>query len=166
MQLHFRVYKGLEPVNLTAVFHQHRADFDNLIATGRKAGGFQVEGNIRRGKIHILGAMDNDSVIHIIYIVAFTAIKDLDGFIRTGDLGRTFPVFDRMQRIRKGLAAAMVRDGDRLMSPGSRLLNGILGFGKRIHIGHDGMQVQLHPFFSGGGIFPLFHLSGHDGKGL
>ena len=55
----------------------------------------------------------------------------------------------------------MVGDSDCPMSPGGCLLDGILGIGQGIHIGHNGMQVQLYTLVPSGIVFSLFHCPGH-----
>ena len=105
--------------------------------------------------------MDNNTIIHVVHIVAFTAIKDLNILVCTGNLGRTFPILNGMQRIGKRLAAAVIGNSDGSVSPGGCLLDGILGIGQGIHIGHNGMQVQLYTLVPSGIVFSLFHRAGH-----
>ncbi len=166
VQRPLRVHEGLEPVHLFSLFEDDGTDLDDPVGTGRKARGFQVEGHIFLVEGHILRAMNHDAVVHVIDIVAFAAVEDLDSLVGAGHLGSTLPVFHHMQRIRKGLAAAVVGDGDGLVSPGGSLLDGGLGAGEGIHVRHGGMQVQLHPLFAHGQILPLGHGAGGHGKGL
>ena len=93
-------------------------------------------------------------------------MKDLEINIRTGNLQIAAPAFYRMESIRKGLATAMIGNGNGPVSPGCCLLDDRLGVGKGIHVTHGGMQMQFHALFPGGHIFSLGHLTGHDGKGL
>lgn len=51
-----------------------------------------------------------------------------------------------MVGIGKRLYHAMIRDGNRRMSPLISPLHDILGFRYPVHIAHFGMAVQLHPF--------------------
>ena len=71
-----------------------------------------------------------------------------------------------MQRVGKGLAAAVIGNGNCLMAPGSRLFDGSFGIGEGIHITHHGMQVQLHTLLPFSSILPLGHRAGHNGKRL
>ena len=105
--------------------------------------------------------MDNDPVIHIVYIVALTAVKNLDGLVSACHLWRALPVLHGVEGICKGLAAAVVRNGDCPVSPGCRLFDSSFGAGKGIHIAHRGVQVQFHPLFALCQVLPLFHGARH-----
>ena len=142
VQRTLRIHEGLESVHFLSVFQDHGTDLNDSVSSRGQACGFQVKGHKFLIKGHIAAAMDNDSVIHIVDVVAFTAVEDFDQFIRTRDLG-LLP-FHAMQRIGEGLAAAMVGDGNGPMTPGSCLLNSGEGGCQRIHVGHGGMQVQFH----------------------
>ena len=60
----------------------------------------------------------------------------------------------------------MIGDSNRFMTPCSSLLDCRFGIGQSIHITHNGMQVQLHTFFTRSCIFTLGHRANHDGIGL
>ena len=75
------IHKGLEPIHLFAILQNHGTDLNDPVRPGRKAGSFQVKGNKFPIKGHILAAVDHDPVIHIVDIVALTAIEDPDDLI-------------------------------------------------------------------------------------
>ena len=52
-----------------------------------------------------------------------------------------------------------------LVTPGGGLLHGGSGIRQGVHVGHVGVQMQLHPFFSGG-IQPLGRFMGQDRDGV
>ena len=107
--------------------------------------------------------MDNDSVVHIVDIVALTAVKNLNYLIRSCHLG--FLPLHGVHSIRKGLAAAVVGNGDGAVTPGGRLFDSCFRIGQGVHIGHNGMQVQLHALLSLRRILTIFHSAGHNGVG-
>ena len=141
VQLPAGIYKGLEAVNFLAVLHDNGADFNDAIGFGRQAGGFQVKGYKFLIKRHLLLTVNHNAIIHIVDIVAFTAIEDLNGFIGACHLGWAFPILDHMQCIGKRLAAAVICDSNGFMSPSCRLLNGRLGGSQGIHVTHGGVQM-------------------------
>ncbi len=149
--------KALEPVNLLPAPHEDGTDFDNGIGFGGKTGGFQIEGHKLPGKGKILTAMNHDTVVYIIDIVALAAVDDLKGFAGTGDFG----LGGGFHGIGEGLGTAVIRDGKGTVPPGCSLPDSRCHIGQGIHIAHGGVQVQLHPFFTGCGI-----LSGRQGAGL
>ena len=71
-----------------------------------------------------------------------------------------------MQGIRKGLAAAVVGDGDGPVAPGRSLLDGGIGGGQGVHVGHGGVQVQLHPLHTHRRVLPFGQAAGLHGVGL
>ena len=154
--------KGLEAVLLHAALQHHGADLNNFIRPGAEAGGLQVKGHIFLAEGHLLIAVNHNAVIHIVDIVAFAAIEDLDILVGACHLG----LARRLHGIGEGLGHAVVGDGDGSVPPGRRLLDGCGGIGQGVHVAHGGMQMQLHPLFPGGGILPLGHGTGHDGVGL
>ena len=79
--------KGLERIHYLAAAHDDRADLDNYIMLGGQARRLEVKRHIFRVKRRVNGAVDGNTVVHIIDIVSFAAVQDLDVFIRTGDLG-------------------------------------------------------------------------------
>ena len=60
----------------------------------------------------------------------------------------------------------MVGNSNGTVSPRRRLLDGSGCIGQGVHIAHNGMQMQLHPLFSGYLILPLGHLPRHNGSRL
>ena len=157
-----RIHKGLEPVDFLTVFQNDRADLDDPVGAGAEAGGFQVEGHKLLIEGHVLLAVDHDPVIHVVDVIALAAIEDLDIFIGSGHLcfGGGF------HGIREGLGDSVVSDGNGPVSPGCCLLHGVGSDGQRVHIGHGGMQVQLHPLLPRRRILTLGHGAGHHGVGL
>ena len=166
IQLTTRVNKGLETVDFLAVLHDDGTDFDDGIVPGGKSGGFQIKGNKFVVEGNILAAVNHDPVIHIVDVVAFAAVEDLDGIIRSCHLGRTLPILHGMKRIGKGLAAAVIGDGNGPMSPCSCLLDSGRSDRQGIHGAHIGMQVQFHPLLPFCKILPLGKRTWHHGKGL
>ncbi len=160
-----RVHKGLEPIQLLPIFQNHRADLDNPVRPGGQSRGFQIEGHKFLIEGHIFFAMDHDPVVHVVDIIPFAAVQDLDGLVGARHLGGLLPLHT-VQRVGKGLAAAVVRNGDGLVAPGGGLLDGGGGVGQGVHVGHDGVQVQLHPLVPRGGVPALGHGAGHHGIGL
>ena len=60
----------------------------------------------------------------------------------------------------------MIRNGNCLVTPGSSLFDGSFGAGQGIHVGHGGVQMQLHTLRSFCGVLPLRQRAGHHGEGL
>ena len=105
--------------------------------------------------------MDHDPVVHIVYIISFTAVEYLDVVLRTRHLG----LGGGLHGVGEGLGAAVVRDGDGPVAPGGCLLDGGSRIGQGVHVGHIGVQMQLHPLVFGG-VQPLGSLVGQDGDGV
>ena len=135
--------------------HNDGTDFDDLIILRGQAGGFQIECHISIVKGHIPAAVNYDPVIHIVDIISFAAIQDLDA--RLGC---------RFHSIREGLRHAVIRNGDGPVSPGSRLLDRIGSHRQGIHIAHHRMQMQLYPLSAGGSVLSFGHRTGDNGIGL
>ena len=114
---------------------------------------------------HVLITMHHNAVIHIVYIISFAAIENFDGLIGACHLGGLLPLH-RMQGVGEGLAAAVVGDGDGPMAPGRRLFDGGIGGGQSIHIGHGGVQVQLHPLHPFRGVLSFWQAAWLHGVGL
>ena len=127
---------------------------------------------------------NGDEIVGII-VTAHLGDPDTLGFCRGASLdviagtagiyqtGKLVPVpsvihtaFHSMQRIRKGLAAAMVGDGDGPVAPGCSLLDSGSSRRQSIHIGHGGMQMQFHTLLALSCIFTFGHSAGHHGEGL
>ena len=161
-----RVHQSLETIHFLPVFQNNRAYFRNAVINGRKTCCLQIKGNIFPVERNVGLSTDNDTVIHIVHIITFAAVEDLDYILRPGHLWAAAPGLHRVQCVREGLDTAVVGDGNGLMPPGCRLLDGRFGAGKGIHIAHGGMQVQLHTLHALCRIFPLGQLTGHNGKGL
>ena len=156
------VYKGLEPVQLFAVLHDNGADLYDPVICRAQARGFQVEGHILVAKANILLSVDHNTVIHIINIVPFYTVEDLDVLVGSGNLC----LGGGLHGIREGLCHAVVRNGNGLVAPGRSLLDGGCGIGQSIHITHGGVQMELYPLAVGRRILPLGQNAGHHGIGL
>ena len=162
IQFSFRIHKGLETIYFLPIPHQYSADLNNYILSGRKACGFQVKCHILICQRAILCALNGKLVIHIVYVIALTAVKNFNILVSAGDFGGTFPIFHRMQSIGEGVDTAVVCNSHSLVTPSCRLLDCIGSFGQSIHIAHRSVQVQFHTLFAGSSILPLFHFTGHN----
>ena len=134
-------HERIESVCDLAVFQKHRADFYDDLPALVQAGGLQVKADDLAVQVPVRGPVDHDPVVHVIYKIRLHAVQNLD-------------VFCGVPRIRKGLGYAVIGDGNGPMAPALRPLYHIflrpqLGFdrGERVHVGHRGMQMQLHPLF-------------------
>ena len=105
--------------------------------------------------------MNADPVIHIVDVIGLAAVEDFDVLLCPRHLG----LGSSIHGVREGLKHAVVRNGNGLMSPRRSLFDSCGGVGQRIHGGHGGMQMQLHPLFRGG-VLALGLLPCHDGLGL
>ena len=106
--------------------------------------------------------MDYNAVVYVVYIIPLTAVENLDILVGSGHLG----LGGGLHGVGEGLGDTMVGDGDGLVTPGGRLLYGGGGVRQGVHVGHGGVQMQLHPLFSRGGVLPLGHGAGLHGVGL
>ena len=116
-------------------------------------------------EVHVLISVHHNPVVHIVDIISFTAIEDFDRLVGARHLGRLFPLH-AVQSVGEGLATAVVGDGNGSVSPGRRLLDGRVRWGQGVHIGHGGMQVELHPLGSHRLVLSLGHGAGLHGIGL
>ena len=97
--------------------------------------------------------MDHDAVIHIVDIVALHAVEDLDILLGAGHLG----LARGLHGIGEGLGDTVIGDADGPVSPARSCLDRRAGWRQSIHVGHGGMQVQLHPLEALGGVLALGH---------
>ena len=136
------VHKGLEPLRHLTVSQHHRADLRDGLPVHLEAGGLDVEADDLplQGGVH--GAVDDDAVVHIVDEIALHAVEDLDLAPRG------------VPGVRKGLGHTVVRDGDGGVAPANGLVDDLLGVGQGVHVGHLGVQVQLHPLYRRG-VLPL-----------
>ena len=106
--------------------------------------------------------MHHNPVVHIVDIIAFAAIENLNVLIRSCHLC----LGGSLHGVREGLGNTVVGDGNGLMPPGGSLFHGSCRLRQGIHVTHGGMQVQFHPLFPGGEILPLGEAARHHGIGL
>ncbi len=165
LQVPLRVNEGLEAAHFLSILQNHRADLNDPVVTGGQARGFQVEGHEFLVEIHVLVPVDNDPVVHVVDIISFTAVEDLNDLVRSRHL-RGLLSLHAVQRVGEGLTAAVVGDGDGPMAPGRRLLDGRVRGGQGIHVGHGGVQVQLHPLGPHRLVLPLGQGARLHGVGL
>ena len=147
------IHKGLEPVRDLPVFQHHGADLRDGLLHHLQSRGLNVKADDLIVKILIHRAVDRHTVIQIVYIISLQAVEDLD-----------LPL-GSVPRIGEGLHHAVVGDGDGRVAPGNGLLNDSGGVREGVHIGHTGVQMQLHPFFPGS-ILPGFVADLHDVYGV
>ena len=165
-QLPLRIHQSLEPLQLLALLHNDGTDLDDPVFSGIQAGGFQIESHKFLIKGHIPAAGYDLSAIHIIDVVALASVEHLNWLVGPGDLCGTL-AFYCVHGIREGMDTAVVRNGNRPMSPGRSLLDGCFGIRQSIHITHGGMQMQLYPLHTRGRILTLGHRrTGHHREGL
>ena len=136
----------LEGVEHLASLHDDGANLDDDVVLSGKTGRFQIECDIFRVEIRVEIAVNDDAVVYVVDIIALAAIENLDVFIRACDLGLS----GGLHGVREGLRAAVIGDGDGLVAPRCRLLDGGGGVGQGIHGGHGGVQVQLDALFRRG----------------
>ena len=139
LQFPLRVDEHLERVDHLAAPHDGRADLDDRVVLRAESCRFKVERDKFVVEVEIPVAVDGDAVVHVVDIISFAAIEDLDVLVRPGDLGlgRGF------HRIGEGLRAAVVGDGDGAVAPACRALDGLAGLGQGVHCGHGRVQMQL-----------------------
>ena len=162
VQRPLRVHKGLEAVQLLAVFQKHRADFNDAVLAGGEACGLQVKSHKFLVKLHVLAAVDHDAVIYVIDVIPFTAIENFDILVGACHLG----FGGGLHGIGEGLGHAVVCNGDGFVTPGGGGFDGVCRHRQGVHVGHGGVQVQLHPLFARRRILPLGHGARHHGVGL
>ena len=68
------IHKGLEPVQLFPVFHNHGADFNDPVIGGAESGSLQIKGHIFLPEGNVLAAVDHNPVVHVVDVVALTAV--------------------------------------------------------------------------------------------
>ena len=124
-----RVYKLGEAVHDLPAADLDRTDLDDPVLDRRKSGCLEIENH----KIALQGLASRvDSRLHqVIHQVSLAPVDDLEiGILR-----------DRLVSVRKPLHNAMVRDRDRLVSPGGCRLHQIARLRHGIHRTHLGMAV-------------------------
>ena len=157
-----RVNEGLETVHFLTVFQHNSADLDDAVAAGGQAGSFQIEGDEFLIEGDVLLSVNHNAVVHVVYIISLTAVENLDILVGSGHLG----LGGGLHGVGEGLGDAVVGDGDGLVTPCGRLLHGGGGVRQGVHVGHGGVQMQLHPLFPRGSVLPLGHGAGLHGVGL
>ena len=125
------VDEGLETLGDFTVFQHHGADLGDGLPIHLQAGGLDIEADDLIGKILILPAMDHDAVVHIVDEVALHAVEDLNSLVV-------------VPRIGEGLRHAVVGDGDGGVAPALGEIDDALGIGEGVHVGHAGVEMELH----------------------
>ena len=155
----------METIYFLSVSHTDCTDFNNAIRSIRQTGGFKVKCYKFSINRTVIRTKNCNNVIHIVHVIAFTAKQNLYRFVCSCNLRRALP-FHRVQRICKRLNTSMVCNGNRTMTPRSRLFNSSIRIGERIHIAHNRVQVKFDPFHSLCSVLTLRHRTGHNGCGL
>ena len=130
-----RIDKGLEGVRYLAVLEHYGADLGDRFLLDVEACCLDVEADDFRGKVSVLCTVHGDAIINIIEIIALTAVKYF------------YFTLACVPGIWKGLGNAVVGNGDGGHAPLRRKIHNTLCVGQRVHIGHLGVQVQLHALF-------------------
>ena len=130
--------KGLCPF---AVYDFHGADFGDFVPFGAESRGLDIKHDIglffaKGGKIADgrIGIVDQIALYPVEYLDFLTAFADGTG---------------RLVCVRKSLCHAVIRNGNRLVSPLGGALDQVAGRGHRVHRAHLGVQMQFHPLFFG-----------------
>ena len=79
--------EGLKGIQHLPAAHDGSADLDDNVVLGGQARRLKVKCHIFRVERRVDGAVDGDAVVHVVYIISFAAVQDLDVLIRSGDLG-------------------------------------------------------------------------------
>ena len=139
-----RLGKGRKLVHYLPAPDAHRADLNNGIGPGVQAGGLQIKGHKLPIQRHVPRAMDRSLFVHIVLIVCLHPVEHLDLFSPAGGV----------IGVREGLHHPMIGDGDCRMAPFNGPLHHRLGVAQRVHGGHFGVQVKLHPLVRRGVLPP------------
>ena len=133
--VHAGVDEGVKAVEDLAVLENDRADLGDFVRRGGEArrldiedGEFVVEGDVLAPVGRAGGVVD---------VVRLDAVEDLDLVLELvrGEHGDG-----------KALEIAVVRDRDGAVTPSVRRVHDVVGLVRRVHRGHDGVQMQLDPF--------------------
>ena len=126
---HAVVDEGIEALRHLPIHQADRADLDDVAGFRLQARGLDVEGHVLplHGEVHGVGLQ-----------IPLHPVQGLDagGFRRLGCLG-------------EGLDVAVVRDGQGLMAPAGRGLEGLGQVRETVHGGHAGVQMELRPLLRG-----------------
>ena len=149
------VHEGLERVGDLAVFQHHRADLGDGLGGDLQSGSLDIEADDLVVKGLILPAVNSHAVVQIVDEVPLDAVENFD-----------LPL-GGVPRIGEGLRHAVVGDGDGGVAPFDGLLDDRLGVGQGVHVGHAGVEMQLHPLFRVGVLAALVaHLGDVQGPQL
>ena len=146
------IHEGLEAVGDLAVLQHHGADLGDGLPVHLQAGGLDIEADDLVGEVLVLGTVDGDAVVQIVDEIALYAVENFN-FALGGVPG-----------VREGLGHAVVGDGDGRVAPGDGLLDDGGGVRQGVHVGHLGVEVQLHPLLRGG-VLPGLVGDLHDVEG-
>ena len=147
------IYKGLESVCNLPVFQHHRADLRDSLFHHLQARGLDVKADDLVVKILVRRAVNRHPIVQIVDEIPFHTIENF--YFSLGCV----------PGIGKGLHHAVVSDGDSRMAPGNGLLNHRRRVRQGVHVGHAGMQVQLHPLLLRR-ILPALMADLHDALGI
>ena len=138
---HLRIDKSAELICNPASLYLHCSDFDNLIFDRTESCRLKVKYDERI--IKRLSLFIHRDIGKVVHEISFHPVYDLKRVLFVQRL-------NIMVGVRECLHHAVVRDGDRFMSPVMRPFYEILHFRHSIHIAHLGMAVKLHPLLRRG----------------
>ena len=95
--------------------------------------------------MHIAGELPAHQALGVVHQIGFHAVNDLE----IGIFGDPSLAALRLMGLREGLYDAVVGDRQSLHAEMIGLFDDIGGRGDRVHIGHLGVAVQLHPLLPG-----------------
>ena len=136
--VHLGVHKGVEHLFDFAAGEDDRADLGHAVVHGVQAGGLNIKGHKFRVQGQLALAHDGAVAVHVVYIVTFQTVNDLDAVL-----------FSRLPHVREGLGHAVVGDGDGGHAPVGRPFYNSRRVRQRVQGGETGVHVQLHPLFRG-----------------
>ena len=134
----------------------HRANLGDAVVLGGKAGGLQVEADEIPGQ-GLLAAAGHGGH-QVIDKVGLCAVEHLELRVLLAD------GLHGVHGLWESLCHAVVGDGHGLLAPLVGLLDKGGGRGHAVHVGHAGVQVQLHPLLQGV-VHHLYQLHRGDGPG-
>ena len=140
---HFRIDKGAEFIGDLAVYHFDSTDLDDLVCHRTETGRLQVEDYI--GILQTLISGIDYKILQVIHQISLASVNDLEILIRRNGV----------VRIRECLHNTVIRDGNRLMSPGFCPVYDVFYIGNAVHVTHFCVTVKFHSFFRPG-IQPRF----------
>ena len=149
---HLRIDEHRKAVYDLTAADLHRADLYDSVFHWGKARGLDIEHHEILAEI--LPLVIGGDLMQIVHQIGFHPVDHLEKVLLVRvRISRLFAlvllrfpqIFPDMVGVRKRLHHAVIRDGDRRMSPLISPLDNILGLGHAVHIAHLRMTVQLHP---------------------